>query len=81
MIVNNRKPKECYELNNYIMEHQPFSVAMSVYKNDSPVYFDRALESITDQQTIKPDEIVLVVDGPVPEETNGIIEKYSKNIT
>ena len=60
------------------MEHQPFSVAMSVYKNDSPVYFDRALESITDQQTIKPDEIVLVVDGPVPEETNGIIEKYSK---
>lgn len=60
------------------MEHQPFSVAMSVYKNDSPVYFDRALESITDQQTIKPDEIVLVVDGPVSEETNDIIEKYSK---
>lgn len=61
------------------MNHQPFSVAISVYKNDNPIYFDRALESITDQQTIKPNEIVLVVDGPVPEETNQVIEKYSKN--
>ena len=60
------------------MKYQPFSVAMSVYKNDNSVYFDRALESITDQQTIKPNEIVLVVDGPVPKETDGVIEKYSK---
>ncbi len=61
------------------MKHQPFSVAISVYKNDNPIYFDRALESITDQQTIKPNEIVLVVDGPIPEETNQVIEKYSEN--
>ena len=59
------------------MDHQPFSVAISVYKNDNPVYFDRALESITDKQTIKPDEIVLVVDGPVSEEIDAVIEKYS----
>ena len=60
------------------MEHQPFSVAISVYRNDIPAYFDRALESITDQQTVKPDEIVLVVDGPVPDEINAVIDKYSK---
>lgn len=60
------------------MDHQPFSVAISVYKNDNPLYFDRALESITDKQTIKPDEIVLVVDGPVPDKTNKVIEKYSQ---
>lgn len=60
------------------MEHQPFSVAISVYKNDNPVHFDRALESITEQQTVKPNEIVLVVDGPVPDETNVVIDKYSK---
>lgn len=60
------------------MNHQPFSVAMSVYKNDNPIFFDRALESITDNQTIKPDEIVLVVDGPIPGEIDLVIDKYSK---
>jgi glycosyltransferase involved in cell wall biosynthesis len=58
------------------MDHQQFSVAISVYKNDNPVFFDRALESITDKQTIKPDEIVLVVDGPVTEKINEVIKKY-----
>lgn len=53
-----------------------FSVAMSVYKNDSPECFDIALASITTDQTIKPDEIVLVVDGPVPDGVNSIIVKY-----
>ena len=40
-------------------------------------FFDRALESITDQQTIKPNEIVLVVDGPVSTEIDSVIDKYS----
>ena len=53
-----------------------FSVAMSVYKNDNPVFFDAALKSIIDLQTVKPMEIVLVVDGPVPEETNGVLAAY-----
>jgi len=60
-----------------MMEYQPFSVAMSVYKNDNPIFFDRALDSITNKQTVKPSEIVLVVDGPVPDETNKVIDKYS----
>ena len=53
-----------------------FSVAMSVYKNDDPVFFDTALKSIIDLQTVKPTEIVLVVDGPVPEEINGVLAAY-----
>ena len=60
------------------MKYPPFSVAVSVYKNDNPAFFDRALESITDQQTIIPNEIVLVVDGPVSIETDVVIDKYSK---
>ena len=36
----------------------------------TPDFFDRALSSITDEQTIKPNEIVLVVDGPVSNEIN-----------
>ena len=54
-----------------------FSVAMSVYKNDNPAHFRRALESITSGQTLQPDEIVLVVDGPVPDEINTVIDEYS----
>lgn len=56
--------------------HVPFSVAMSVYKSDNPDFFDRALSSITDEQTIIPNEIVLVVDGPVNDEINAVIDKY-----
>lgn len=63
------------------MEHQPFSIAISVYKSDNPKFFDRALESITVLQTIVPDEIVLVVDGPVPNEINQVIDKYSLKYT
>ena len=58
--------------------HTPFSVAISVYKSDDPEFFDRALFSVTEMQTIKPDEIVLVVDGPVCEELNCVIEKYEQ---
>ena len=55
-----------------------FSVAMSAYKNDNPVYLDRALESVITLQTIVPNEIVFVVDGPVGEDLNSIINKYEQ---
>ena len=58
------------------MEQLKFSVAMSVYKNEKAEFFDRALESITDLQTRKPDEIVLVVDGPIGDDLNAVIDKY-----
>lgn len=60
------------------MNTMPFSVAMSVYKNDNAEFFDLALKSITDNQTVKPDEIVLIVDGSVSEDINAVIEKYSR---
>lgn len=53
-----------------------FSVAMSVYKNDLPEHFDMALASITVEQSVKPEEIVLVVDGPVSDAVNSVIDKY-----
>lgn len=74
MILNNEfeKKNTITDLSN----HEPFSVAISVYKSDNPIYFDRALSSITDIQTIKPDEVVLVVDGPVSNDINLVIKKY-----
>lgn len=58
------------------IHHIPFSVAISVYKSDNPVFFDRALNSIIENQTIIPNEIVLVVDGPISDSLNDVISKY-----
>ncbi len=55
-----------------------FSVSMCVYGKDNPVYFKQAVESIINQ-TVEPSEVVIVVDGPVPEELGLIIENYEKN--
>ena len=52
-----------------------FSVLMSVYKKDIPEYLNQAIESVLNQ-TIKPSEIVIVVDGPVSIELKDILEKY-----
>ncbi len=49
-----------------------FSVCMSVYKNDKPADFLVAVRSIYNQ-TAAPNDIVLVVDGPVGEELKGAI--------
>lgn len=55
-----------------------FSVLMSVYKNENPKYLDRALESI-EKQTIIPNEIILVQDGPIPLELKKNIIKHKNN--
>lgn len=60
-----------------ITKHPPFSVAMCVYGGDNPEWFDRALQSITIEQTVKPDEIVIVVDGPVPKKIRNVLDKYA----
>ncbi|MBQ5561182.1 MAG: glycosyltransferase [Lachnospiraceae bacterium] len=51
------------------------SVLMSVYKNDSVAHFEIALNSVL-SQTMLAKEIVLVVDGPVPEEMQKTIQHY-----
>lgn len=55
----------------------PFSVSMCVYGKDNPGFFRDAVQSIL-EQTVKPTEVVLVVDGPVPEELDTVICEYEK---
>lgn len=62
--------------NEESMNYPPFSVATSVYGKDNAEWFDVALDSIIVQQTVKPTEVVLVVDGPVPQEIQNVIDKY-----
>lgn len=53
-----------------------FTVCTSVYKNDNPKYIKVALDSLLVDQLVKPMEIVLVQDGPVPEETSCVLKDY-----
>lgn len=53
-----------------------FSVLMSVYKGDDASHLKSALNSIFESQTRKPDQIVIVVDGPVSVELINVIEGF-----
>ena len=56
-----------------------YSVLMSVYKNDLPEHLKMALESIYENQSIKPDEIIIVIDGQVSEDINKVLTDFKKN--
>lgn len=55
-----------------------FSVLMSVYVKDDPVFFEKALESVSIEQTVKPSQIVIVEDGPVSDSIEQVIEKVQE---
>lgn len=42
-----------------------FSVLLSIYHKEKKEYFDRCMQSIWDEQSVKPTEIILVKDGPL----------------
>lgn len=54
---------------------QAFSVCMSVYKNDKPADVVVALDSII-QQSARPTEIVLVVDGPISDTLDNVLNDF-----
>lgn len=60
------------------MPDTKFSVSMCVYINDTPEWFRTAVESVLNQ-TVKPSEVVLVVDGPVTAQLDAIITDYENN--
>ena len=52
-----------------------FSVLMSLYIKEKPEYLRECMESIL-KQTISPDEIVIVKDGPLTEELEQVLNEY-----
>lgn len=60
------------------MPDTKFSVSMCVYGKDNPEWFRTAVDSILNQ-TRKPDEVVLVVDGPVPQVLDVVINHFEQN--
>ncbi len=53
-----------------------FSLLMSIYHKENVDYFDRAMISIWDEQSIKPNEIILVEDGKLTPKIYEMIEKW-----
>ena len=55
----------------------PFTVTVCVYGGDSAEWFDDSLASVLVNQTVRPSEFLLVVDGSINEDIESIISKYS----
>lgn len=71
-IKENNQSKEILS----VKKAKKYSVLMSVYKNDDPKFLKVALESIYEKQTVKPDEIVVVFDGPLNDELYRILNEF-----
>lgn len=54
---------------------EPYSVLMSLYKKEKPEYLRLAIDSMI-HQTVKPDEIVIVEDGPLTDELYAVEKEY-----
>ena len=51
---------------------------MSCYRGDNPAFLRLALDSIQNQ-SLRPRQLVLVVDGPIPRESDAEIERFVEN--
>lgn len=56
------------------------TVLMAFCKSDRPIKLDRAIKSIWASQSLKPDEIVMVQDGPVSSELEAVMRLWRKEI-
>jgi glycosyltransferase involved in cell wall biosynthesis len=51
---------------------------MSVHNKETPFYFEKAIRSIWEKQTLKPNKVVIVEDGQLNEGLSSILTKYKK---
>lgn len=61
-----------------VMEYPKFSVLMSLYLKEKPEYLNEALKSVINQ-TVKPNEIVIIYDGPITTELKNVVKQYVSN--
>ena len=59
---------------------QKFSVVLYVWQKDFPTWVKQALDSVF-SNTVKPAEVVIMVDGPVNEDLQAVIDEAAKNET
>lgn len=57
---------------------EKYSVLMSIYIKEKPEYLNLAIQSMV-EQTLPPDEIVIVKDGEITKELQAVLDKYTTN--
>jgi glycosyltransferase involved in cell wall biosynthesis len=57
------------------MKDYSVSVLMSLFFKENPQYFQEALQSLADQ-TVLPDEIVIICEGELPHQLHQVLAKY-----
>lgn len=58
----------------------PFSLLLPVYRADSAQFFERALLSSTTEQTLQPQQVVIVRDGPVSDELQAALQRVKREL-
>lgn len=71
---------EFFNLNYDIKEKkmQLYSVLMSVYKKDNPIFLAKAIESIL-RQTLPCDQFIIVEDGPLTNDLQNVINEFANS--
>ena len=57
---------------------EKISVLMSVYRKENPEYLKKSIDSLL-KQTLDPNEIVIIKDGPLTSELNHVLNNYLKD--
>ena len=73
--VKDRNDEKRIEVVKESAETQKYSVLMSLYKKEKPEYLRLAIDSMLNQ-TVMPDEIVMVEDGPLTDELYAVLDEY-----
>lgn len=60
------------------MNKLKFSVLMPIYYKEIPEYLEKSLKSITENQDLKPDQIVIVKDGPLTGKLDEILNIFKE---
>ncbi len=56
---------------------QNYTILISLYYKENPIYLKKSLDSIF-HNTIHPDQVVLVLDGPIGEELQSVVDMYKQ---
>ena len=57
-----------------------FSLLMSIYGKESPLYFNECMRSTWSEQSLRPSEVVLICDGPLPHSLHRVIADWKRII-
>jgi glycosyltransferase involved in cell wall biosynthesis len=57
-----------------------FTLLMTISPNENPSFLDEAIKSISINQSVKPNQTILIVDGPSPLGIKNILQKFQSII-